>query len=1043
MIPQRIQLAGFLSYQGEQTVSFDGAAIWMLSGPNGSGKSAIFDGVTYALFGHHRGGSQNAGELINKDSKELRVVFDFQLDGDLYRIARTLKRTKAGTASGTQQVFRAGAGDDWTAVEDTNKKTDFDRWIEERIGLDYETFTSSVLLLQGKAEKLLDSKPSGRAEVLARIVDLKRYQALAEAANDRRKTLKHQLDAIAAQSETVPVVSDAEYAAAIEAIEGADAARRMAAERLDAFKDLTVQAGRWVEAQQRLAESREKLKKAEYLLGAAVKIERAHARLLELRGVLPAAHAAVTTRAKLIESEKKTERLIVERDAALQRQGLAEADAKTAKRKRETLRIEIEKNQKAIDDGNVRLRELSGILKSVELAEEQQTKVAECDRLLAAFDADPGAARDAAQREVDRLRELARVLPILQRIHDERNDLKSARQRAADADRRMADVRAAGEHRKADAIARERDLAPARSERQTADERAAAATALARQAAELVAEFETLQGESNCRACGQSLTPAHFAKEQERRAAELRAAEAERDAREADRRAAAEREQAAIDAERDAKAELERLREEYRAIEAERKHAATDETSHQRTLRLAYAELPREFARRIAPAEPTDWTETRFPERDEISHFTHEAVRLDDAARTLRMASDALDRWRQFRADRESAARSLEKLQARIPAGDILAIRREFGDRQSGETALQNAVRAARANLVAVEDAIDKLGKEAHDATTARTELVGKLHVEERTREHCRETIDRELAKLVPDWRALAAKAGMNEYYSWKSEHDTMVADGVEATYKNLETARGGLAALRDEIAEREAACAAFPERARQRPDHLRMEIVAAQTDLEERERERESTHRTKSTFDFHRSRRAELGVQFQAADLEFQRYKILAELLGRDRLQRHLVRTAERQIVDCANGVLDRLSNGLLFLKLTGADDAAGADKALDLDCVNRATGAAPINVAFLSGSQKFRVAVALALGLGQYASRRHRPIESVVIDEGFGCLDRAGRQTMIQELQNLRGHLHRILLVSHQEDFADAFDDGYRFELVDGATRVTRLQR
>jgi DNA repair exonuclease SbcCD ATPase subunit len=98
---------------------------------------------------------------------------------------------------------------------------------------------------------------------------------------------------------------------------------------------------------------------------------------------------------------------------------------------------------------------------------------------------------------------------------------------------------------------------------------------------------------------------------------------------------------------------------------------------------------------------------------------------------------------------------------------------------------------------------------------------------------------------------------------------------------------------------------------------------------------------------------------------------------------------------------------------------------------------------VAFLSGSQKFRVAVSLALGIGQYASRQHRPIESVIIDEGFGCLDKDGRQAMIQELRNLGGQLRCILLVSHQEEFADAFANGYRFELADGATRVTRFQR
>ena len=171
--------------------------------------------------------------------------------------------------------------------------------------------------------------------------------------------------------------------------------------------------------------------------------------------------------------------------------------------------------------------------------------------------------------------------------------------------------------------------------------------------------------------------------------------------------------------------------------------------------------------------------------------------------------------------------------------------------------------------------------------------------------------------------------------------------------------------------------------------------------------------------------------------------YVLLAQLLGRDRLQRHLVRQAERQIVDYANGVLDRLSGGQLFLRLCAGEEGVGADRALELEACNRETGGVAINVAFLSGSQRFRVAVSLALGIGQYASRQHRPIESVIIDEGFGCLDRQGRQVMIQELQNLRGHLHCILLVSHQEEFFEAFPDGYRFELHEGATKVTRFQR
>ena len=92
MIPHRIALTGFLSYQDEQEVVFDGSQLWMLSGRNGSGKSSIFDGFTYALFGHHRGGSLQVQELINKDSNNLAVEFDFSIDQQKYRIRRTVKR---------------------------------------------------------------------------------------------------------------------------------------------------------------------------------------------------------------------------------------------------------------------------------------------------------------------------------------------------------------------------------------------------------------------------------------------------------------------------------------------------------------------------------------------------------------------------------------------------------------------------------------------------------------------------------------------------------------------------------------------------------------------------------------------------------------------------------------------------------------------------------------------------------------------------------------------------------------------------------------
>ena len=127
MIPQRVKLQGFLSYQDEQEIQFHDASLWMLSGLNGSGKSSIFDAVTYALFGHHRGGSQHAHELINKDSDGLVVEFDFLLDGAPYRIRRTLRRNPRGNATATQQISIVAA-DSAMSCTDAHSRTEWNCW---------------------------------------------------------------------------------------------------------------------------------------------------------------------------------------------------------------------------------------------------------------------------------------------------------------------------------------------------------------------------------------------------------------------------------------------------------------------------------------------------------------------------------------------------------------------------------------------------------------------------------------------------------------------------------------------------------------------------------------------------------------------------------------------------------------------------------------------------------------------------------------------------------------------------------------------------
>ena len=137
-------------------------------------------------------------------------------------------------------------------------------------------------------------------------------------------------------------------------------------------------------------------------------------------------------------------------------------------------------------------------------------------------------------------------------------------------------------------------------------------------------------------------------------------------------------------------------------------------------------------------------------------------------------------------------------------------------------------------------------------------------------------------------------------------------------------------------------------------------------------------------------------------------------------------------------------LSDGDLSIELDDAED--GPDKAFTLK-VRRAESPAPIGVAYLSGSQKFRVAVAVALGIGRFATSgtQARPLESVIIDEGFGSLDKDGLRCMADELHRLKDKLalKRVVLVSHQEEFVDRFPVGWRLSRGDTGTTAERFRR
>jgi len=180
----------------------------------------------------------------------------------------------------------------------------------------------------------------------------------------------------------------------------------------------------------------------------------------------------------------------------------------------------------------------------------------------------------------------------------------------------------------------------------------------------------------------------------------------------------------------------------------------------------------------------------------------------------------------------------------------------------------------------------------------------------------------------------------------------------------------------------------------------------------------------------------AALRHEYAGRKLRHQRLTKLAKMLGKAGLQGVLIASAITDIKNHANAFLKRLTGGSLELTIEESKSGQLELRAIDYSCMREAR-----SPKVLSGSQKFRCAVAIASGIGQYAGAGG--MRSIVIDEGFASLDADSQRLMVQELKELAMVMDRVIVVSHLEAFTDpeSFPDRLVVQpLADGSSTIRR---
>jgi DNA repair protein SbcC/Rad50 len=195
MIPVKLKIEGFLSYQQPVELDFSTFSLACISGPNGAGKSSLLDAITWALFGQAR--KRDESVINNHPSvSSAQVTLDFDYEGNRYRVQRVNPRSKTSAV----EFFiwsTAGGGDEgrWKPLtERTLRETD--KKIEDTLRMDFDTFTNASFFLQGKADQFATARPADRKRILSNILGLEIWESYRDAASQRRRDLEKDVKAL-------------------------------------------------------------------------------------------------------------------------------------------------------------------------------------------------------------------------------------------------------------------------------------------------------------------------------------------------------------------------------------------------------------------------------------------------------------------------------------------------------------------------------------------------------------------------------------------------------------------------------------------------------------------------------------------------------------------------------------------------------------------------------------------------------------------------------------------------------------------------------
>jgi exonuclease SbcC len=151
--------------------------------------------------------------------------------------------------------------------------------------------------------------------------------------------------------------------------------------------------------------------------------------------------------------------------------------------------------------------------------------------------------------------------------------------------------------------------------------------------------------------------------------------------------------------------------------------------------------------------------------------------------------------------------------------------------------------------------------------------------------------------------------------------------------------------------------------------------------------------------------------------------YDELAVAFGKNGVQALIIDGALPEITDEADRLLSQMTNGRMAVTMSTQRETQRGTVVETLD-IKIADELGTRSYEMFSGGEAFRINFALRIALSRLLARRAgAPLPTLVIDEGFGTQDSAGRERLVEAIHAIQDDFRCLLVITHIDELRDAF--------------------